>query len=94
MKEKTSAKACSAGTFSRKVPESEVMRPDCLPRMVTDTPGRGFSFSSRTLPDTEAALRGLAEGPLLDPASFFCAPAGRKLRSRRTAKMDLKQFTV
>ena len=48
----------------RKVPESEVIRPVCRPRIVTDTPGRGFSFSSSNLPDTMAM-------------AFFWEKAGR-----------------
>ena len=50
------ANARSAGTCRRKVPESEVAMPDCLPRIVTETFARGFSFSSTTLPDTNAVF--------------------------------------
>ena len=58
------AKALSGVTRSRKVPESEVIKPLCRPRIVTDTPGRGFSFSSSSFPETMA------------PA-FFWEKAGR-----------------
>jgi hypothetical protein len=57
-----------------KVPESEVIVPDVLPSMVTDTFARGLSFSSTTLPEIRAV--------------FFWAEAGKanivqmKMRSR------------
>jgi hypothetical protein len=40
----------------RKAPESSVRTPDCLPRIVTDVRGSGFSFSSSSLPETKADL--------------------------------------
>src|ERR1700722_11183760 len=48
------AKALSEETRMRKVPESEVITPVCRPRIVTETPGRGFSFSSSSFPETIA----------------------------------------
>ena len=44
--------------------------------MITDTPGRGLSFSSRAVPETNANLRGLG-GVLVTPAGFFWAMTGR-----------------
>jgi len=43
--------------------------PDCLPRIVTDTRGRAFSFSSSILPDTVA--------------DFFCAGEDWKINRER-----------
>ena len=60
--------------------------------MITDTPGKGLSFSSRAAPETNAILRGFGAA-LAAPAGFFWAitePVSSREKRKKAANAILK----